>query len=148
MITLDANVLVYAVDAREPLKQRLAIEIIAAAADVPTRLGLQAIGEFFVASIRKVGTGVDVAHRRVRYLLDTFEVFTHTGTAVERAAAESAMGRLSYWDAVLLASAEEAGCMAMLSEDMADGGKFGALTVHNPFRPGGISDAARTLLQL
>jgi predicted nucleic acid-binding protein len=148
VITLDANVLVYAVDTRDHAKHQAAIEIVAAAAAVPSKLGLQVIGEFFVASTRKVRTRVDVAHERVRYLLDTFEVFPHTRAGIAHAAAEAAAGHLSYWDAVLLASAEEAGCTAILSEDMADGSRLGELSVHNPFGLRGISDAAKRLLQL
>lgn len=148
MITLDANVLVYAVDTRDPMKHRSALEIVSAAASVPSKLGLQAIGEFFVASIWKVRTRTDVAQQRVRYLVDTFETFPDTRAAMASAAAEVVAGRLSFWDAVLLASAVEAGCTAILSEDMADGSKFGSLTIHNPFGARGLSTAARKFLQL
>ena len=147
-LTLDANVLVYAVDTREPSKQAAAIEIIVAAARMRSKLGLQAIGEFYVASTRKVKVTPAVARRRVEYLLSTFEVFQHTRASIAEAAAQAAARRYFFWDAVLLASADEAGCTVMLSEDMHDGAKFGNIVVRNPFGPNGLSDAAKKALSI
>jgi predicted nucleic acid-binding protein len=148
LLTLDSNILVYAVDTRDAFKRETAMAIIAAAARVPSRLGLQVLGEFFVASTRKIRVPSKIAQDRIEYLLATFETFHQTPAAVVRAIAESIRGRFSYWDAVLLASAEEAGCTLMLSEDKADGCKLGNLVVRNPFGPGGLSDAAKAALAL
>lgn len=41
--------------------------------------------------------------------------------------------RLSFWDALLAASAIEAGCTLFLSEDMNGGQKIDAMTIVNPF---------------
>jgi predicted nucleic acid-binding protein len=40
--------------------------------------------------------------------------------------ADAAESRASYWDALLVRTAEEAGCTAILSGDMYDGGTLGA----------------------
>jgi predicted nucleic acid-binding protein len=40
----------------------------------------------------------------------------------------------SFWDALLLASANVAGCSHFLSEDLSDGQIYGAVKVVNPFR--------------
>lgn len=148
MLTLDANVLVYAADTRDPIKHRAAIELVAMAVNVRSTLGLQAIGEFFVVSTRKLRFPPRIIHERVQDLLATFETFSHTGTALAQAAALAALGRYFFWDAVLISSAEEAGCTLMLSEDMADGSKLGNLVVRNPFGPNGLSDAAKEALRL
>ena len=42
--------------------------------------------------------------------------------------------KLNIYDASIVAAALEAGCNAVLSEDMQDGQKFGALTIMNPYR--------------
>jgi predicted nucleic acid-binding protein len=148
LLTLDSNILVYAVDARDALKRDAAIAIVASAARVPSKLGLQVCGEFFVASTWKIHVPAKVAHQRVEYLLATFETFHQTPAAVGYAIAESTRGPFSYWDAVLLASAEEAGCTLMLSEDVADGSGLGSLVVRNPFGPSGLSAAAKEALGL
>lgn len=71
-----------------------------------------------------------------------------TREAVIRAMVEAEEGRFSFWDALLLAAAEEAGCTVCLSEDMADGAKLGRLVVRAPFAAGGLSQASRELLGL
>jgi predicted nucleic acid-binding protein len=62
--------------------------------------------------------------------------------------AQSAAGRLSYWDALLLASCAQAGLTVLLSEDMQDGFKLGGVEVVNPFGPSGLSARAREVLGL
>ncbi len=145
-ITLDTNILVYAIDAREPAKQRQAIEIIEAASRIACPLGLQCIGEFYVAATRKIGLRPTDAQRRVAELLQTFETFPHSQDAMLLASQEAALGRFQFWDAVLLASASQAGCEVCLSEDMQDGARLENIVVRNPFGRNGISVAARTVL--
>ncbi len=43
---------------------------------------------------------------------------------------------LSFYDALIVAAALEAGCDTLYSEDMQHGRRFGGLTVVNPFREG------------
>ncbi len=43
--------------------------------------------------------------------------------------------RMSFYDALIVAAALEAGCDTPYSEDMQDGRKIGALTIVNPFAP-------------
>jgi predicted nucleic acid-binding protein len=147
-LTLDTNVLFYAFDARDPAKQKQAIDIIAAAAQVDCPLALQAIGEFYVATTRKAKLSAMVARREVENLVSAFDSFATTETTHLVAAQEASSGRLFYWDAVLLASAAEAGCTLCLSEDMQDGLRLGHITVHNPFGKQTIADAARRALGL
>jgi len=69
--------------------------------------------------------------------------------AVRAALADSVAGRASYWDALLVATAAEAGCTLVLSEDMADGTSFSGVEIHNPFtRTGKLTARTRRLLEL
>ena len=43
---------------------------------------------------------------------------------------------LSFYDALIIASALQAECETLFSEDLQDGRSFGGLTIHNPFREG------------
>jgi predicted nucleic acid-binding protein len=67
-----------------------------------------------------------------------------------RAAIEHAVaGRASYWDALLLTTAAEAGCHLLFSEDMHHGAVLSGVEIHNPFAPGGgLTARARELLEL
>jgi predicted nucleic acid-binding protein len=41
---------------------------------------------------------------------------------------------LSFYDALIIATAADAGCAVLLTEDMQHGRKFGGVTILNPFR--------------
>lgn len=146
-ITLDSNILTYFVDARDPTKHKLAIEIIETAAQISCPLALQAVGEFYSAATRKVKLRSIDAQFRVSEFMRTFETFPYSRAAIFVGAQEAAAGRFQFWDAVLLASAAEAGCTICLSEDMADGARLGGITVRNPFGKEGLSKAAREVLE-
>jgi len=65
------------------------------------------------------------------------------------ALADAGARRASYWDALLVATAAEAGCGLILTEDLADGGKLGGVEIHNPFdSAGGLTEGTRGLLGL
>jgi len=52
-------------------------------------------------------------------------------------------------DALLLATAGEAGCRIILTEDLADGADLAGVRIRNPFSPtGGLTEQARVLLGL
>ena len=55
-------------------------------------------------------------------------------TLVVRAIEIHEKWQLSYWDALILASAERAGCSTVYSEDLSDGQSYGAVTVRNPYK--------------
>ncbi len=147
-LTLDTNILFYAFDAHDPHKQEQATRLVRAAAHADCMLALQAVGEFYVTITRKAKMPPADACREVDRLLASFDTFAASANAHRIAAHEAASGRFSYWDAVLLASAAEAGCTIIFSEDMKDGARLGTITVRNPFGAKNLSAAARTVLML
>jgi len=42
--------------------------------------------------------------------------------------------QISYWDRLIIAAAQRAGCKRVLSEDLNDGQRYGEVVVENPFR--------------
>jgi predicted nucleic acid-binding protein len=143
--TLDTNILVYGVDDRDSRKHDLALDILRAAVRRDCPLALQAIGEFLVATTRKLKLPAKDAGERALLLSRSFDTFPHSLNAIRAGIVESGR-RFSFWDAVLLASAAEAGCTAILSEDMQDGARLGSIMVCNPFGARGLSQAARDVL--
>lgn len=146
--TLDTNILIYAVDAREGRKRELATRIIETAASLDCPLALQAIGEFYAAATVKLKLGPKDAAARAAQLLAAFDTFGYSANAVRAALEEAPKGRFSYWDGVLLAAAAEAGCTTIFSEDMADGARFGSIVVANPFRENKLGSHAAAILGL
>lgn len=130
---VDTNVLVYLFDSDSPVKQAKARRILDANEDRIV-LSTQVLGEFYVTVTRKLGTPLAAgpAAEAVRELC-AFPV-RPLGTELVRAAVRrSASSRLSYWDALIVESAMEAGAAVLLTEDLQDGRKFDALLVVNPF---------------
>lgn len=78
------------------------------------------------------------------------QVFPHapmSADALRTALADAVAGRASYWDALLVAAAAEAGCRLILTEDLADRTTLGGIAIHNPFaQGGGLTERARVLL--
>ena len=146
IFTLDANVLVHATDPRDRRKQEIAREIIAGLRESNAILTAITLGEFFNVVARKFTTAAD-ARRRLQDFITLVPVIAYDETHILRAAAEVEAGRFSFWDAVMLACAEEAGCAICLSEDMSDGARLGNIAVRNPFGPHGLNDEIRAYLQ-
>jgi predicted nucleic acid-binding protein len=144
--TIDTNVFVYMLDARDPAKQVAALELVESLRNRDCSISLQACGELYAAVTRRLRRAPWEAAQAARNLLTAFPVFGSTRNAVERALAEAMVGRFGYWDALLLASANEAGCAVCFSEDMADGTRLGAVEVIAPFGPGGLSEHALAIL--
>ena len=138
--TLDTNILVYAVDACEGRKRELAIRIIEAAVGLDCLLALQVVGEFYAAAAQLKLDAKDTTARAAQ-----FATFGYSVHAARGALEEVPKGRFSYWDGVLLASAAEAGCTTIFSEDRADGARFGSIAVANPFRRDGLAPHAKAV---
>lgn len=138
MITVDTNIFVYASQASEGAKPATAIRVLTQLARLRAPLALQVVGEFQHVARRKLGFHTDELVRLGEDMLTAFDVFPATASAVRQAIGSLAARQLSYWDALLLASASEAGCRTFLSEDMGDGDVHFGVRVVNPFGPGGM----------
>ncbi len=55
-----------------------------------------------------------------------------TAKTVVRAIDLQQQGKLSFWDALILASAEQAGATRLLSEDLSAGQKIAGILIENP----------------
>ena len=55
---------------------------------------------------------------------------------------------ISFWDAMLWATARQAGCDCILSEDFQDGRSLGGVTFLNPFEPRNAPRLDRVLPKL
>ncbi len=147
-MTADTNIYVYTLDKRDLVKQRIAIEVAAALRVQGAMLPLQLIGEFQHVLRRKLKAPAAFAASEGLALITSHRTFAYTEAAAILALNEAAHGRLGYWDALMLASAAEAGCTAMLSEDMQDGARIFGLEIVNPFAAHGVSIRAAELLNL
>ena len=131
---LDTNVLLYAVSTTpsEAPKRQLARYLLA---EDDWTLSVQVLQEFYVQATR--ATRPDrLSLADAVALMACWERFTVQ--PIDRAVLHRALHfhqayPLSYWDAAILAAAQQSGCDLVLSEDMTDGHTYGTVTVRNPF---------------
>lgn len=135
MISLDANVLIYAVDVDAGLRHATANDVMNRARATSTALTGQAIFEFFHASTRKGKMSIDDAAAIVKDLIGNFRMLQAHTKIIESALDLQSRFRINIWDARLLAVCDAHGCDHLLSEDLQDGAQYGGVTVVNPFNP-------------
>ena len=134
MITADTNVLVYLWDNDAPEKLEVAKAVTGGLFSRAAPLALQVIGETQNVLRRKLGQPPWQAAQNARNLLVAFDIFAASEVNAAESLTLMAAGRLSYWDAMLVTAARDAGCTTLLSEDMHDGARFGDLEIVNPFQ--------------
>ena len=131
---VDTNVLVYLFDSDSPAKKATARQLLNDNAE-NIILSTQVLGEFYVTVTRKLGKplSADLAMEALEELR-TFRIRSiHTELTLS-AVRRSVSSRLSYWDALIVESALEAGANVLLTEDLQHGQTFADLRVVNPFK--------------
>ena len=134
--SLDTNILVYAVDRDAGERRRRARELVRRAARQDCVLALQALAEFFHATVCKNLLSPARASAFVRDWCDVFQVVRADSAAFTEAMNAVEEHRLSFWDAMLWATIRRSNCSALLSEDMQDGRHLGGVEIIDPFAPG------------
>lgn len=142
--SLDTNILVYAVDVDAGERHERSKQLMAQAARRDCVLTVQALAEFFHVTTRKNLLELSRASAFVHDWLHVFQVASADDTALVDAMDAVEEHRLSFWDAMLWATARRTGCAAILSEDMQDGRRLSGVTFINPF----AADAAARLAPL
>jgi predicted nucleic acid-binding protein len=141
---LDANVLVYSDDSRNPSKAaraRLLIEFLierGLAAVTP-----QVLGEYWLAVTRKLATPLplDVAEARIHEYRNFTRVVPYDSVIVAEAVRGERRYGFHYYDAQIWAAARLAAIDVVLSEDFADGSQIEGVRFVNPFAEGFDMDA-------
>jgi predicted nucleic acid-binding protein len=130
---LDSNVLVYSDDPRDPAKQQTALNLIKTYLRRRTGVvSLQVLQEYFVSATGKLKLDAELARRRVE-VFAKFHVSEPTVSDILAAIDLHRLHGFSYWDALILRMAKQAGCRLLLSEDMQHGQEIDGVRIVNPF---------------
>ena len=130
---VDTNVLLYSVDRSLPAKRDQAGRWLACLwENAAGRLSWQVLHEFCVNAERKMGMDRSSARMTVEALAQWKPVDAGLGL-LQRSWHWIDQAQLPFWDSLIVAAAERAGCAWLLSEDFQDGQKFESVTVVNPF---------------
>ena len=130
----DTNVIIYGDDKSDPAKRHRALALLAEHRRAGTGVvSLQVLQEYFVTVTRKMHVEPSVARRKVE-LLAEFEVAVPQVSDVLAAIDLHRLHGLSFWDALILRMAQQAGCRILFSEDFQDARQVEGMQVVNPFR--------------
>ena len=129
----DTNVLIYADDKAAPAKQRRALALVAEHRRAGTGVvSLQVLQEYFVTVTKKLHVDTGIARRKVE-LLAEFDVATPDVADILAAIDLQRLHGFTFWDALILRAAKQAGCSVLLTEDLQAAREIDGVRVVNPF---------------
>lgn len=129
----DTNVLIYADDAKSPLKQARAISLIKEhQRENSIVISLQVLQEYFAAATGKLKLDPAFAQKKVQILARERLVRLNEHDVI--AAIElHRLSRISFWDAMIVHAARLANATVLYSEDLSHGSSIAGVPVRNPF---------------
>jgi predicted nucleic acid-binding protein len=133
-VFVDTNVFLYALDRADLKKQRAAREWREELwRSRRGRTSFQVLQEFYVNVAQKWPAGRDAARAEIRDLL-AWQPATVDGAILDRAWKVQDRYKLSFWDALIVASAKSISCRYLLTEDLQADQNLDGIVVINPFR--------------
>ena len=141
-VTLDSNLLVYAADVDAGQRHRQSLGIVDRAVRADCVLALQCLAEFYYVTTRKEKLTLTQA---AAFVADWRDAVMVCGATTETLTDAVAAHHLPFWNAMLWAAVQQAGCDLLLTEDFQDGRRLGAVTFVNPFDPANAEVLERAL---
>lgn len=130
---IDTNILVYTDDPRDPAKQTRAVELVRdRLLQRSGAVSLQVLQEYFTTATRKLHLTPDVAKLRVE-VFARLHVVEPVVADILAAIDLHRLGGISFWDALVLRCARQAGCSTLLTEDLQHGQVIDGVRIVNPF---------------
>jgi predicted nucleic acid-binding protein len=131
---VDTNILIYAHDRSSGIKHERARQLVKGLwTSGQGVLSTQVLQELCVNLRRKVARpiGVDEIRRLIHDYM-SWEIVVNTSEAVIRTLEIEVGYKISFWDALILQAAEQAGAVILYSEDLAAKQSYGTVRVVNP----------------
>lgn len=132
VVFVDTNILVYAYDPAAGEKHIRATRALERLWEEQAgRVSVQVLQEFYVTAIRKL----KIPRANAREAIQIYAPWVQCPTTPEtilRASDLSESARLSFWDALIIASAEEADASQLYTEDLNAGQTIAGIKIVNP----------------
>jgi len=131
---LDTNVLVYAHQFNDPDKQHVAQDLVKEALAGKSVISTQVLSEFATTLLHKASpAATPAAMIAILDSLSPIKLVRPDGELIRRAVEAHASYGLHFYDGMIIAAAERAGCGRIWSEDFNEGQTYFGVTVANPF---------------
>lgn len=132
VVFVDTNILVYASDPKAGEKHIRATRALERLWDEQTgRVSVQVLQEFYVTATQKLKTPRASA-REVVQIYAPWVQYPTTPKTILRASGLAESTRLSFWDALIIASAEQVDASLLYTEDLNAGQTISGVKIVNP----------------
>lgn len=135
-VFIDTHVLLYCFDARDPAKRAGAQGWVSYCWQRRCgRISTQVLNEFYSNARKTFTSAIAAGDARAevrRY--QQWQPWAIDHATVESAWAIESRFDLNYWDALIVASAQQQGCSHLLSEDLQHGQQIDGVEIVNPFQ--------------
>lgn len=134
-IFIDTNILVYALDKHNPQKQKTARKKLHSLTN-DTIFGVistQVLQEFYVTATKKLSVEPLTA-KNIMHSFENFEVISIDPPLIKEAIDCSILNQITFWDALIIVSAESAKCDTLWSEDLTDRQIIRGVQIQNIFK--------------
>jgi predicted nucleic acid-binding protein len=133
-VFLDTNILVYSLDQSDAGKQEKCRGLIKSLTGKNSGvISTQVMQEFYVAATTKLGAD-PLLIKDILRSLERFETVAVTTMLIKDAIDCSLINRLSFWDALIVVSAESAYCETLWTEDLNHGQVIRGVRIENPLK--------------
>ncbi|BDC92794.1 PIN domain-containing protein [Treponema bryantii] len=133
-IFFDTNILVYSVDENDLQKKEIASQLLTDASSSKTGIiSTQSLQEFYNVAVKKLKLSKQIAKEYVELFSSQLTVRQVTVPLILNAIDISIKNKLSFWDSLILSSANDNGCIIVYSEDLNNGQIIGGTKILNPF---------------
>jgi predicted nucleic acid-binding protein len=135
LVFIDTNVLLYAFDDKDVAKQQRARQWIGQCwVRRCGRLSTQVLNEFYANARKRFATAISAGDARAevrRY--QAWNPWQVDQPTIEGAWAVESRNQVDFWDALMVAAAQQQGCTLLLTEDLPHGQRIDSLQILNPF---------------
>ena len=130
---IDTNILIYAEASDEPAKQKAALALLRLLyEDASGVISTQVLQEYCNVALGKLKLSPQYIREQLD-LYEQFEVIQVTPAIIRAGLDLNQIRSVTFYDAIVLASAQTAGCSVLYSEDLNAGEVVGDVRIINPF---------------
>ena len=134
MVFFDSNVLVYIAINQDTAQKKVALQLVASAIENQSGyISLQVLREVANCMFKKSNDSIEYI-RETLSGFDALDCLDESRDLLDRAIEIKDEYGIQFYDAMIVAAAEAAGCETLYSEDMGDGQIYGGIHIVNPFK--------------
>ncbi len=131
---IDTDVLIYQLDSRDKGKQKKCRDLVKAlVANQEAVISTQVLQEFYVACTTKLKIK-PILVKGIMHGFENMEVVSIGTELINEAIDTSIQYRLSFWDSLVVVSAESAKCQFLYTEDLNEGQIVRNVKIQNPMK--------------